>query len=131
MIRSMRASGGRNAITLGDGHSLVTSTGDDTVFASAGHETIGAVGLTKDVIYGNVRTLFFVTTFIVTTDGAATVFGGTGTDTFFGGKRRQRAPIFWWAGPERQCCSAAAVAMSCPPWAARGRCCMLVPGPRR
>ena len=78
---TINAGGGSNAITLGDGRDIVTTTGDDTVVAGSGHETIGAVGRTSDVIYGNGSTLFFVTS-----DGAATVFGGSGTDTFFGGK---------------------------------------------
>jgi Ca2+-binding RTX toxin-like protein len=78
---TINAGGGRNAITLGDGNDIVTTTGDDTVVAGSGHETIGAVGRhASDVVYGNGSTLYFITT-----DGAATVYGGTGTDTFFGG----------------------------------------------
>jgi Ca2+-binding RTX toxin-like protein len=78
---TINAGGGHNAITLGSGDDIVQSTGDDTVNAGSGSETITAIGKHHDLIYGNASQLFFVTT-----DGSATVFGGSGSDTFFGGK---------------------------------------------
>lgn len=78
---TISAGGGHNAISLGSGSDVVNSEGDDTVNAGSGTETIVATGKHQDLIYGNASQLFFVTT-----DGAATVFGGSGSDTFFGGK---------------------------------------------
>jgi Ca2+-binding RTX toxin-like protein len=78
---TVNAGGGENSITLGTGHDIVLSTGDDTVIAGSGEETIAATGKHRDLVYGNSSKLFFVTT-----EGSATIFGGTGSDTFFGGK---------------------------------------------
>lgn len=78
---TINAGRGDNSITLGNGNDLVLSTGDDTVLAGGGHETVSATGKHHDLIYGGSSKLFFVTT-----EGSATVFGGSGSDTFFGGK---------------------------------------------
>ena len=78
---TISAGGGDNFISLGGGKNVVMSTGDDTVVAGGGQETITATGKHSDLVDGMGSKLFFVTT-----EGSATIFGGTGSDTFFGGK---------------------------------------------
>ena len=64
---------------------MIQSTGDDTVIAGSGSETIAAIGAAKDLIFGGSSNLFYVGT-----RGSATVFGGSGSDTFFGRPRPRR-----------------------------------------
>ncbi len=78
---TVNAGGGANFIQLSCGKDVVLSTGDDTVVAGGGQETVAATGKHRDLVDGNSSKLFFVTT-----EGSATIFGGTGSDTFFGGK---------------------------------------------
>jgi Ca2+-binding RTX toxin-like protein len=76
---TINAGRGHNAIALGAGNNVVVSTGDDTVTASNGDDTITALGRHKTLVFGNSSHLVFVAS-----DDAATVFGGSGSDTFFG-----------------------------------------------
>jgi Ca2+-binding RTX toxin-like protein len=84
---SIRAFGGGNdTISTGRGHSMlqlgsgsdfITTTGSDTIAAGSGSETIDAIGA-NDVVYGDASKLLFLA------GGAATIFGGTGSDTVWG-----------------------------------------------
>jgi Ca2+-binding RTX toxin-like protein len=80
---TINAGGGHNAIRLGSGNDVLQTTGDDTVEAGSGSETITAIGAGSDVIFGGPGALFFVAV-----GGAATILGGSGSDTFLGGPGR-------------------------------------------
>jgi hypothetical protein len=49
-----------NAISLGGGKNVMQSTGDDTVVAGSGAETIAALGAARDLIFGGASPLFYV-----------------------------------------------------------------------
>ena len=73
------AGAGHNAILLGSGKDVISSTGDDTIIGGSGAETVDATGARADFVQGNASHLLFIGG-----AGGATIFGGTGSDTYFG-----------------------------------------------
>jgi serralysin len=70
---------GHNSIVLGSGNDLVLVTGHDSIVAGSGNDTVDV--LSGDaIVQGGTGTLIFANG-----SGASTVFGGAGSDTILGG----------------------------------------------
>ncbi len=79
-LSSISAGGGNNSLQLGSGQYAVNSTGNDTIIAGAGAETVGVTGGASDLVLGFSSRLDFING-----EGSSTVLGGTGSDTVFAG----------------------------------------------